>query len=77
MDGSPFSGEEDNTKGICATGFVYEFETRQGSNVVQKLWTSTCKGSRGSLTANLSQVSRLFQVQIPNYSSILSKARIN
>lgn len=77
MEGTPLSGEANSIDGICAAGLVYEFEVRQGSNVIERLWTSTCKGSPGSLDASLSQVSRLFQVQIPNYSSLLSKARFN
>jgi hypothetical protein len=75
MEGTPLSGEENDTKGICATGFVYEFEVRQDSKTIQKLWTSTCKGSPGSLEANLTQVSRLFQVQIPDFTKLLSKSR--
>jgi hypothetical protein len=77
MDAAPLSGEDNNTKGICATGMLYEFAVFQGTNVVQQLWTSTCKGSSGSLEASVSQVSRLFQVQIPNYYTLVNKARIN
>ena len=77
MDGTPLSGEENNTNGVCATGALYEFEVRQETNTIQKLWTSTCKGAKGSLTASLGQVSRLFQVQIPSYFTLANKARIN
>lgn len=77
MEGKPLSGEENDTSGICASGTLYEFEVRQNDKPVQKLWTTSCKGSQGSLKANLSQVSRLFRVQIPEYSKILSNARIS
>ena len=77
MNGTPLTGEANNTNGICATGTLYEFEVRKGSDTVQKLWTSTCKGTVGSLDASVSQVKRLFQVQIPDYSKLVNKARIN
>lgn len=73
MEGSELKGEENNTKGICATGYLYEFEVRQGDNTIKKLWTTTCSGSRGSLAANLDQVVRLFRLQIPDFSKLLSK----
>lgn len=73
MDGTPLTGDANNTAGICATGTLYMFDVMQGTNVVQSLWTSTCKGSPGSLKANLQQVSSLFQRQIPNYSTLASK----
>ena len=73
MEGTPLTGEANDINGICATGYVYEFEVMQGTNSVQKLWTSTCKGSVGSLKANLAQVLRLFRAQIPNYSKLVDK----
>lgn len=75
MEGSASSN--DDIRGICATGNVYEFEVLQGENSVQKLWTSTCSGSAGTLKANLGQVSRLFQLQIPSFSNLISKIRLS
>lgn len=77
MEGTPLTGEANDTRGICATGSIYTFEVLQGSNVIQGLWTSTCKGSPGSLEANLQQVSRLFQRQIPTFSQLASKVRLS
>ncbi|MCA9335085.1 hypothetical protein KC953_02990 [Candidatus Saccharibacteria bacterium] len=73
MNGVPLSKEADDTTGICASGYLYEFEVRQGDNSVQRLWTTTCGGSLGSLKANLSQVVGLFRQQIPEYSKLLRK----
>lgn len=73
MDGKTLSGAENDLRGICATGNVMEFATQQGDNVVKKYWTSTCKGSPGSLNANVAQVSRLFQRQIPIFSKLYQK----
>lgn len=52
-------------RGICATGYVYEFAVLSGSNEVNKLWTSTCDGSKGTLNASKDQLSNLFLDQIP------------
>lgn len=73
MTGEPLSGNANDTRGICATGYLYEFEVRQGGNTVQKLWTTTCDGSRGSLKASLDQIVSLFRLQIPDYSKLLNK----
>ena len=63
--GTPFTGEDDNTLGICATGHVYEFDVLVDGKSVQHLWTSTCKGSKGSFRASVAQVQNLFLTQIP------------
>ncbi len=76
MDGSPLTGDANNTDGICATGYLYMFETLQADNTVQTLWTTTCKGSLGSLKANLSQVRSLFQRQIPTFSALTKKVNM-
>ncbi len=54
-------------RGVCATGYVYEFSITQGGNTVKKLWTSTCSGAPGSLAANLDQITSLFKHQIPDF----------
>jgi hypothetical protein len=71
--GTPFEGEKDDTRGICATGEVYEFEIVEAGSVVKRLWTSTCKGSSGSLRASVKQVSDLFLEQIPDSDELLDK----
>lgn len=73
MDGEKLAGADNDLRGICATGNVFEFATMQRSNVIQKYWTTTCKGSQGSLTANVTQVSRLFQRQIPTFTTLYQK----
>lgn len=73
MNSAPFEGNSDDTRGICATGRVYEFEVLKDGEVVQRLWTSTCKGSIGSFRASTEQVSSLFLEQIPDSKKILGK----
>lgn len=69
--GEAFSGEKDDTRGICASGKVYEFEILDGSSVVKRLWTSTCKGSPGSLKASVKQLEVLFLEQVPDRKELL------
>jgi len=71
MKGEAFTGEKDDTRGLCATGKVYEFEVLNGSNVVKRLWTTTCKGSVGSLKASVVQLETLFHSQIPDSRTTL------
>ena len=72
MNADELTGNQNDTRGICATGLVYEFETLQDNSTVKKLWTSTCKGSPGSFNASVSQVTNLFLGQIPDQKSLLS-----
>lgn len=73
MTGTELDDEKNDTRGICATGRVYEFEVLQGNSVIKRLWTSTCKGSAGSLKASVKQVDVLFKNQIPDSKKTLSK----
>ncbi|MBP9667599.1 hypothetical protein KBD87_02230 [Candidatus Saccharibacteria bacterium] len=58
-------------RGICATGYVYEFQLGNDGKVVKTLWTSTCSGSKGNLGASKDQLGNLFRVQIPNASQYI------
>jgi len=71
--GTAFVGDKDDTRGVCATGLVYEFEIMNADQVVKKLWTSTCGGSTGSLKANVQQLTNLFTSQIPNSRTLINK----
>lgn len=72
VKGTPFSGEQNDVLGICATGKLYEFSTVKNNEPVEMLWTSTCGGSPGSLQANTTQLSQLFLAQIPDGSRMIS-----
>jgi hypothetical protein len=73
MKGDELEGDKNDTRGICAAGRVYEFEVLQGNSVIKRLWTSTCKGSKGSLEASVKQIETLFNEQIPDSRKTLSK----
>lgn len=72
MQGTELKEDKNDTRGICATGQVYEFEVLQNSSTVKRLWTSTCKGSQGSLKASIAQVQNLFLNQIPDSKKTLT-----
>lgn len=76
MKGTELDGDKNDTRGICATGRVYEFEVLQGSSVIKRLWTSTCRGSQGSLKANVTQMQKLFTDQIPDSRKTLSEINL-
>jgi len=71
MKGDAFTGVKDDTRGLCATGRVYEFEVLNNNSVVKRLWTTTCKGSAGSLKASTTQLESLFHNQIPDSKTAL------
>lgn len=71
--GTELRGDQNDTRGICATGRLYRFELLKANKPVKTLWTSTCRGSAGSLDGNVTQLTSLFTAQIPNAHSLISK----
>lgn len=71
--GTELSGDKNDTRGICATGRVSQFEILNASKSIKSLWTSTCGGSPGSLDASPSQLISLFVNQIPDASKLIRK----
>lgn len=69
--GKQLSEAQNDVRGVCANGRVYEFRTLKNGEAIQTLWTSTCGGSKGSLKASETQLSQLFQNQIPDVSAML------
>lgn len=76
VKGVPFKDDKDDTRGICATGKVYEFEVIDSGSIVKRLWTSSCKGSPGSFKGSVTQVQSLFLQQIPDNRSILKTVNL-
>ena len=71
--GEPLTGEDDDTRGVCAGGVVYEFEILNGAHVVKRLWTTSCQNVKGSLAADAAQVQQLFLAQIPDANAYIGK----
>lgn len=74
--GVELSGDRNDIRGICATGRVYEFTILNNNQSVKRLWTSTCKGSAGSLNANVSQLTSLFVNQIPDAKKLIDRVNL-
>ena len=65
MSGSQLTGDKNDTRGICATGKLYEFEVLNAGKTVKMLWATTCSDTSGSETASVSTLRELFTDQIP------------
>ena len=63
--------EENDVRGICATGNLSEFSILSNDMKVETLWTSTCDGSKGTLRASAPQLSNLFTAQIPESRTLI------
>jgi len=75
-DGDELTGDRNDVRGICATGRVYEFTIADNGKSIKKLWTSTCKGSAGSLDASVAQLTSLFLNQIPDANTLIKKVSL-
>lgn len=61
-------------RGVCATnGLAYEFETLVNDDPDHTMWSSTCKDSQGTMTADPLQVQALFVGQIPDFRPLFTK----
>lgn len=76
VKGTELTGDRNDIRGICASGLIYQFEVLQNDSAVKNLWTSTCKGSKGSLDANLEQLKQLFTSQIPDAETFIRAIRL-
>lgn len=74
--GVELQGDRNDVRGICATGRVYEYGILNDEKSVKTLWTSTCKGSRGSLDASVEQLTELFVKQIPNADKLIRQLKL-
>lgn len=72
MEGVELDDQQNDLRGICATGKVYKMETLMGGSLVKSLWTSDCGGSKGSAKANVTEISEMFLKQIPDGKKIAS-----
>ena len=72
MDGKDLTDEQNDLRGICASGKIYKFETTKNHSVVKSLWTSDCSGSKGSAQANVNEILDMFLKQIPDGKKMAS-----
>ncbi len=68
------SSTDGDIRGVCATqGLAFVFETVKSSTADNSQWTSTCNGSKGTMSAKTDQVQALFVNQIPDFSPRFDK----
>jgi hypothetical protein len=60
MKGTELTGVNNDTRGICSTGYVYQFEILQSNKTLKKLW------------ATLSVITKLFTNQIPKSNTLIA-----
>lgn len=66
--------KDTDLRGVCATnGLAYEFETLVNDDPDHSMWSSTCKDSQGTMTADPLQVQALFTNQIPDFRPLFTK----
>ena len=58
--------DEDDVRGLCATGNLYEFEVLRADRTIKKLWSVDCRGVKGTLDAEADYLASLFVAQIPD-----------
>lgn len=69
MNGNELTGDNNDVRGICATGQLYDFKILNQDENVKDLWTTSCSAARGSFNANLKTIKKLFTSQIPDFRS--------
>lgn len=67
----PEDDSANDLRGICATGYVYEYSALADDRTVKRLWTSTCDGSKGTLDASTEQLNDLFLAQVPGAEDLI------
>lgn len=60
-------------RGVCPLGHRYIYEIKNGSNTIQRYWSTSC-GNVGSFLGKSSTVRALFLAQVPDYSKVVNDA---
>lgn len=76
MNGTELTGTQNDTRGVCATGYVYEFGIYNDGKLVKELWTSSCSSAHGSLNAKSKILKSLFISQIPAIKNSYRKTMV-
>ena len=72
MDGVELTGDANDIRGVCSTSRLYQFQILNANTPVKQLWTSSCSSSKGSFTASVDSVTKLFLTQITNNKSLIN-----
>ncbi len=70
-------GANGDERGACPQGQRYIYELNKGSERLQRLWSSSCNSSDGSLAGSASRIRQIFQDQIPGYERYIADVNLN
>jgi len=73
MSGTELTGSNNDTRGICATGRLYEFQILKAGKSEKMLWATSCSSSDASETGSVSTLTELFKDQIPGASTKIGR----
>lgn len=71
VKGKPLDGDSNDTRGVCASGDLYNFELITGDKTTSNLWASSCSDVKGSLDAKPYIMAGLFNSQIPGSDTLI------
>ncbi|NTW61183.1 hypothetical protein HGB24_00660 [Candidatus Saccharibacteria bacterium] len=69
MDGTALIGDGNDTRGVCATGELYDFQILSSNKIIKEVWTTSCSSAKGSLGTSLTPIIDLFWEQVPGIDS--------
>lgn len=73
MNADEFTGDSNDTRGVCATGRLYEFQILNAGKSIKRLWTTSCSNSRGSLNISVDPLVDLLTKQIPTSQTVIGR----
>jgi len=63
--GDTSKSQNNDERGVCATGDRFIFEVINGSSSTKRYWSTSCRGKGGNYKGSLSQTRGLFNAQVP------------
>jgi hypothetical protein len=63
--GDTSKSQNNDERGVCATGDRFIFEVMNGSSSTKRYWSTSCRGKGGNYKGNISQSRNLFNAQVP------------
>lgn len=73
--GNPDKAKADE-RGYCSYGNRYVYSLINEGNIIQRYWSTSCTGTRGTYEGNRAATMWLFQKQIPDYSNLTANVAI-
>jgi hypothetical protein len=64
-------------RGQCPLGLRYIMTLNDGSDDISRLWSSTCGSKIGTSGGAITTLQRLFQAQIPNYTTLTDQVNLS